>query len=412
MSITSRRVLTKSLGSKVLAPSPRVVGSALRKVLGVLECGELVIDMPAERSFVLRAPRPGPQARLAIHSWRVFGRLLSGGDIGFAEAYMAGEWSSPNLVSLLTLLICNRSMAERIAPFRIARLGLRLRHALNRNTRRGSRRNIAAHYDLGNEFYEHWLDASMTYSAGLFCDGGQSLEEAQEAKLDRVLDLLEPCDGDRLLEIGCGWGSFAERLIETRACTVTGVTLSTEQLAYAQQRLANAIASGRCDLRLQDYRDVNGTFDRIVSIEMLEAVGAAYWSTYFAKLRDTLRPGGIAVLQVITIDESRFENYRRRPDFIQKYIFPGGMLPTKQIIESQALQVGLKVIAGEFFGDSYARTLQQWNARFRDAWLKIKMLGFDERFKRMWEYYLAYCQVGFEVQTLDVGLYKIVRPKS
>jgi cyclopropane-fatty-acyl-phospholipid synthase len=378
----------------------------------VLDCGELIIDTQGGRSFVLCGSRPGPQARLAIHSWRVFGRLLSGGNIGFAEAYMAGEWSSPNLISLLMLLCCNRSMAERIAPFRIPRLGLRLRHALNRNTRRGSRRNIAAHYDLGNEFYEHWLDASMTYSTGLFSDAGQSLETAQEAKLERVLDLLEPCDGDRVLEIGCGWGSFAERLLEMRACTITGVTLSTEQLEYAQRRLGDDIASGRCDLRLQDYRDVSGTFDRIVSIEMLEAVGAAYWPTYFAKLRDTLRPGGTAILQVITIDESRFENYRRRPDFIQKYIFPGGMLPTKQIIESQALQVGLKVIAREFFGDSYARTLEQWNARFRGAWPKINMLGFDERFRRMWEYYLAYCQVGFDIHALDVGLYKIVRPKS
>jgi cyclopropane-fatty-acyl-phospholipid synthase len=412
MSIPSRRVLTKSLGSKALAPSPRVAGSALRKVLGVLECGELVIDVPAGRSFVLRGPRPGPQARLAIHSWRVFGRLLSGGDIGFAEAYMAGEWSSPNLVSLLTLLVCNRSIADRIAPFRIPRFGLRLRHALNRNTRRGSRRNIAAHYDLGNEFYEHWLDASMTYSAGLFSDGGQSLEEAQEAKLDRVLDLLKLRSGDRVLEIGCGWGSFSERLLKTRACTVTGVTLSTEQFAYAQQRLDNAIANGRCDLRLQDYRDVRGTFDRIVSIEMLEAVGAAYRSAYFAKLRDRLRPGGIAVLQVITIDESRYENYRRRPDFIQKYIFPGGMLPTKSIIERETIGADLQPVAREFFGDSYARTLKQWNARFQDAWPKIKMLGFDERFRRMWEYYLAYCQVGFDIRALDVGLYKIVRPKS
>ena len=383
----------------------------LRKIVGVPECGELIIDMPGARTFCLYGPRPGPKARLAFHSWRALARLLADWDIGFAEAYMAEEWSSPNLLSLLRLLCRDHGMANRLSPFRIPRLGLRVRHALNRNTRRGSRRNIARHYDLGNEFYKNWLDASMTYSAGLFSDARQSLKDAQEAKLDRVLDLLELCDGDRVLEIGCGWGSLAERLLETRARKVTGVTLSGEQLAFAQQRLDNAVASGRCDLRLQDYRGVSGTFDCIVSIEMLEAVGEAYWSTYFAKLRELLLPGGRAVLQVITIDESRFENYRRRPDFIQKYIFPGGMLPTKRIIEHEIMRAGLQLVARQFFGDSYALTLEQWNARFRDAWPEIKRLGFDRRFRRMWEYYLTYCQVGFEVQVLDVGLYKITRPR-
>jgi len=411
MSIFSSRVLRKSFGS-ILTPSPQVVERTLKKVLGVLECGELIIEMPGAVSLCLCGPRPGPQARLAFHSWRAFARLFVDWDIGFAEAYMAEEWSSPSLVSLIELVCRNRGMVDRVPPFRMPRLGLRFRHALNRNTRGASRLNIAAHYDLGNEFYKNWLDASMTYSAGLFSHGGQSLEDAQKAKLDRVLDLLELRDGDGVLEIGCGWGSLAERLIARRARKVTGVTLSAEQLAYAQQRLDDAVMHGRCDLRLQDYRDVSGTFDRIVSIEMLEAVGEAYWSTYFAKLRDRLRPGGIAVLQVITIDESRFEDYRRRPDFIQKYIFPGGMLPTKRIIEREITRAGLRLVAQQFFGDSYARTLGQWNARFRDAWPEIKRLRFDERFRRMWEYYLAYCQVGFEVQALDVGLYKITRGRS
>ncbi len=412
MSMPGPRILTKSLGSKALAPFSPFPRRALRKDLRLLDCGELIIDLPGRRSFALRGARPGPQARLEIRSWRVFGRLLFGRDIGFAEAFMAGEWSSPNLIALLTLACCNRNLAERLLPFRIPRPGLRLRHALNRNTRRGSRRNIAAHYDLGNQFYKLWLDAGMTYSAGLFSDAGQSLEQAQQAKLDRLIDLLEPRDGDRVLEIGCGWGSFAERMLQTRTCTVTGVTLSTEQLAYGQQRLKNAIANGRCDLRLQDYREVTGAFDRIVSIEMLEAVGATYWSTYFTKLRDGLCPGGIAVLQVITIDESRYENYRRRPDFIQKYIFPGGMLLTKSTIERETMRAGLQLADRVFFGKSYARTLEHWNAKFGYAWPKIKMLGFDDRFRRMWEYYLAYCRVGFDVEALDVGLYKIVRAKS
>jgi 2-polyprenyl-3-methyl-5-hydroxy-6-metoxy-1,4-benzoquinol methylase len=223
-----------------------------------------------------------------------------------AEAYMAGEVSSPDLVALLTLASRNAGLADRFKTIRIPRLGLRLRHALNRNTRLGSRRNIAAHYDLGNAFYQRWLDAGMTYSAARFSSAQPDLESAQTAKLDRVLDLLDAREGDRILEIGCGWGSLAERALERHHLTITGITLSTEQLEYARRRLAGSIAAGRCELRLQDYRDVAGTYDRVISIEMLEAVGAAYWSTYFVKLRDCLRPGGTAVLQVITIDEGRF----------------------------------------------------------------------------------------------------------
>lgn len=282
---------------------------------------------------------------------------------------------------------------------------------MNRNTRRGSRRNIAAHYDLGNEFYRQWLDAGMSYSAGLFSSGGETLEQAQNAKLDRVLRLLELAGGERVLEIGCGWGALAERLVQNR-CSLIGITLSNEQLAYAQQRLSGQAPAEHCNLRLQDYRDVRGNFDRIVSIEMLEAVGEAYWPTYFKKLHECLRPGGIAVLQVITIDEARFENYRHRPDFIQKYIFPGGMLPTPEIIGREASKAGLHLVSNEFFGDDYARTLEEWRTRFQNAWPQIKALGFDQRFKKMWDYYLAYCQVGFETAAITVGLYKFKRAAS
>ena len=283
---------------------------------------------------------------------------------------------------------------------------------VNRNSRRGSRRNIAAHYDLGNDFYEQWLDAGMTYSSGLFSSAGETLEEAQDAKLERVIDMLGLSGGETVLEIGCGWGGLAERLMDRRDCVVTGVTLSSEQLAFARRRLRNRAQSGRCDLRLQDYRDIHGEFDRIVSIEMLEAVGEAYWPTYFKKLRNSLRPGGSAVLQVITINDARFESYRRRPDFIQKYIFPGGMLPTTQIIEHEISKAGLQLVADEFFGESYARTLEEWRLRFQKAWPEIKALGFDDRFKRTWEYYLAYCKVGFETGALNVGLYKVTRATS
>jgi cyclopropane-fatty-acyl-phospholipid synthase len=409
MSMQHQEAITRSINPELSLSSRSVTETFLRRLVGDLECGELVIETPAGDRLVLGGRRPGPQAKVTIHSWRCLWRLVSGWDIGFAEAYCAGEWSSPNLVALLKLACDNSTVMSPLKVLRPPRFWMRLRHAKNRNTRRGSRRNITAHYDLGNKFYQQWLDAGMSYSAGLFSSADETLEQAQNVKLDRVLSLLELAGGERVLEIGCGWGALAERLVQKR-CNLTGITLSTGQLAYSQQRLSGQALAEHCDLRLQDYRDVRGDFDRIVSIEMLEAVGEAYWPTYFEKLHDRLRPGGIAVLQVITIDEARFENYRRRPDFIQKYIFPGGMLPTPQIIEREASKAALHLVGNEFFGNGYARTLEEWRTRFQDAWPQIEALGFDQRFKRMWEYYLAYCQVGFETRTIDVGFYKIVKP--
>lgn len=408
MSMQQQEALTRSINPELSLSSRSVAEAFLRRLVGDLECGELVIETPAGERLVLGGRRTGPQAKVIIHRWRCLWRMVSGWDIGFAEVYCAGEWSSPDLVALLRLACDNSAVMSSLKFLRVPRFWLKLRHAMNRNTRRGSRRNIAAHYDLGNEFYQQWLDAGMSYSAGLFSSVGESLEQAQNAKLDRVVSLLELAGGESVLEIGCGWGSLADRLVHKR-CNLTGITLSTEQLAYAQQRLSSHALAGHCNLRLQDYRDVRGDFDRIVSIEMLEAVGEAYWPTYFEKLYERLRPGGIAVLQVITIDQARFENYRRRPDFIQKYIFPGGMLPTPQIIEREASKAALHLVGNEFFGESYARTLEEWRTRFQDAWPQIKALGFDQRFKRMWEYYLAYCQAGFETGAINVGLYKFTR---
>lgn len=383
----------------------------LRLVAGDLECGELTIETPAGNRMLIVGRNPGPQAKVTIHTWRCLWRVFASSDVGAADAYIAGEWSSPNLASLLALASRNASMSEPLNFGRAQRFWLRLRHAMNRNTRRGSRRNISAHYDLGNEFYRQWLDPGMTYSSALYTGAGQTLEEAQDAKLDRIVGLMDVKGGEKVLEIGCGWGGLAERLLR-HDCAVTGITLSAEQLAYAQDRLKADVAAGRCDLRLQDYRDVQGEFDRIVSIEMIEAVGEAYWPIYFEKLRRCLRPGGIAVLQVITIDASRFDNYRRNPDFVQKYIFPGGMLPTTKIIERETASSGLKLVAKELFGDGYARTLEEWRRRFLEAWPAIQALGFDARFKKTWEYYLAYCQAGFETGAINVGLYKVVRPES
>jgi cyclopropane-fatty-acyl-phospholipid synthase len=412
MSMQHQEAVPQSIQPKLSLNSSSIAESFLRRIVGELECGELLIETPAGNRVVFGGRRSGPQAKVTIHSWHCLWRLAFNSDIGFAEAYSDGQWSSSNLVALLKLASHNSALAEPLKLLRTPRFWPRFLHAMNRNTRRGSRRNIAAHYDLGNEFYQQWLDPGMTYSAGLYSPMSQTLEQAQDTKLDRVLSLLDLAGGEKLLEIGCGWGSLAERILQRHDCRVTGVTLSREQLAFAQRRLRSSALDERSDIRLQDYRDVRGTFDRIVSIEMLEAVGQAYWPTYFQNVQNRLRPGGVAVLQVITIAEDRFEAYRRRPDFIQKHIFPGGMLPTTEIIERETAKLGLKLVEKEFFGDSYARTLEEWRRRFLESWPAIESLGFDERFKRTWEYYLAYCQAGFETGAINVGLYKFARLAS
>jgi cyclopropane-fatty-acyl-phospholipid synthase len=375
----------------------------LRRAVRRLHAGRLSIDMPGGERVDVTGPQAGPHAHLRILSRRMFWRLALHGDLGAAESYIAGEWSSPDLDALLKLALLN---AAALPQAGLVRVLPRLRHELNRNTRRGSRRNIAAHYDLGNAFYSHWLDAGMNYSSGLYLSPAQTLEEAQQAKADRVSQLLELSGGETVLEIGCGWGALAERLIERHRCRVTGITLSARQLEYANQRLRERGLCRYGDLRLQDYRDVQGSYDRIVSIEMMEAVGAAYWPAYFKQVRDRLRPGGVAVLQVITIDEARYEAYRRQPDFIQQYIFPGGMLPTVEIVGREAESAGIELVRREMFGESYALSLAEWQRRFQTAWPSIAPLGFDARFKRMWEYYLAYCQAGFEAGAVSVGFYQ------
>lgn len=411
MFLDDRRQLSQRITRERRSLSSVLIEALLGRVLRQLERGRVDIVTPDGRSLTFEGTCIGPQARLTIHSWRCLRRLATGWDVGFAEAYAAGELSSPNIAAVLRLACANETLADCLQWLRPPRFWLKLRHALNRNTRHGSRRNISAHYDLGNAFYRLWLDDGMTYSAALFSNLTQTLEEAQDSKLDRVSDLLELTGGEQVLEIGCGWGSMAERLL-ARDCAVVGLTLSAEQLTFARDRLYDHCQDGRCELRLEDYRDSIGVFDRVVSIEMLEAVGEAYWPVYFEKLRDSLRPGGIAVLQVITIDEARYDAYRSRPDFIQKHIFPGGMLPTASIIESQAAWADLHLADSQFFSQSYARTLEIWRQRFQQAWPHITRLGFDERFKRLWEYYLAYCQVGFETGTVKVGFYKFVRNRT
>ena len=392
-------------------PEPQAsLTSLMQRVLRRIDCGEILLQTPGGRRLLIGGQRTGEQTHLTIHRWRCMLRLLTGGDLGFAEGYLAGEWSTPNLHAFLGAASRRSAQMPSLEGLKPPLPWTKLRHALNRNTRRGSRRNIAAHYDLGNEFYRLWLDPSMTYSSAIYATAGESLEQAQLRKLDRVVDLLGLGGGERVLEIGCGWGALAARIAERTGSHVTGLTLSTEQLRHAQAHLARQGFADKFDGRLEDYRDTVGTYDRVVSIEMLEAVGEAYWPLFFAKLQQRLDPQGVAVIQVITIDQSRFENYRRRPEFIQRYVFPGGMLPTTEIMEQQIANSGLRLVSTELFGDSYAQTLAEWHRRFLEAWPSIEALGFDVRFKRMWEYYLAYCRVGFEIGALNVGLYKIERP--
>ncbi|WP_158808364.1 cyclopropane-fatty-acyl-phospholipid synthase family protein [Beijerinckia sp. L45] len=377
---------------------------AVARILSHLAYGRMIVILPHGERLEFSAPGAGPEATLTIHRWRTVWRTVSRGDMGFAEAFIDGDCSSPDIAKVVELFVRNEAALAAITGWAPVHLINKLRHLARANTRRGSKRNILAHYDLGNDFFRHWLDDGMTYSSALYTAPNQTLEAAQTAKQDRILAELALEPGQSVLEIGCGWGGFAERVAE-QGCTITGLTLSPSQLAYADKRLVDA--GHTHDLRLQDYRDVRGTFDRIVSIEMLEAVGRAYWPSYFAMLKQRLAKDGQAVLQVITLDESRFEGYVDQVDFIQRYIFPGGMLPTPTIMREQISQAGLTLKSTFTFGDSYAKTLAEWSKRFHAALPAVEALGFDAKFQRLWNYYLAYCEGGFRVGMLDVGLYTI-----
>ncbi|WP_297443640.1 cyclopropane-fatty-acyl-phospholipid synthase family protein [Acidocella sp.] len=374
----------------------------LRRLVPPLRYGRLICVLPGGQQVELRGPLPGPQGVLELHDWRLCLALALQGANGLDESYLAGAWSSPDLTALLTLLAQNFAdhapSGGLAAPGRLFR---RLRHAANANTRAGARRNIMAHYDLGNEFYAAWLDQTMLYSSALYAAQGETLEAAQARRLALITDWLDVPAGGSVLEIGCGWGALARHLGEQGA-RVTGLTLSPAQLGYAQ-----GVVGGNVRLALRDYRDETGLYDRIVSIEMLEAVGEAYWPTYFAALRARLKPGGKAVLQVITIDAARYHAYRRTPDFIQRHIFPGGMLLPNAEIGIQARRAGLTQGRVLRFGASYAHTLAAWRARFLAAWPRLEALGFDARFKRLWTYYLAYCEAGFATGMINVGLYEL-----
>lgn len=384
------QTLTLRGGAYPLTRDTRTVFSMLEKLQG----GMLDVRLPDGASAVFGEGVPG--VTLQVHDEAMFGQVLARGDIGLAEAYLDGRWDAPDLTGFLTLLARNRTALKK-AVFGAWHqlLAARIRHALNRNSKTGSQRNIMAHYDLGNDFYRLWLDPSMSYSAALFSPENDSLEAAQQAKYQRILDRLQAAPDERVLEIGCGWGGFAEQA-ERAGLHLTGLTLSPAQLAWAQRRVASA------DLRLQDYRDIEERFDHVVSIEMFEAVGERWWPAYFATVANALKPGGRAMIQSITIRDDLFADYRKSTDFIQQYIFPGGMLPSRSAFRHQAERQGLTVLDEFAFGRDYARTLAHWHASFEAAWPQIAALGFDEKFRRLWRLYFCYCEAGFLAGNIEV----------
>jgi cyclopropane-fatty-acyl-phospholipid synthase len=405
--------------STALSAAPAAGRMALR-MLQHLRHGALDLQLPDGSTAHFgqaTADAPGaPRAALCIHDWAMCSAVIKSGDIGFAEGYIDGQWSTPDLTALIKLFIANREQIESVIYGHwLGRLAYRIKHLLNHNSKANSRKNIQAHYDLGNAFYRLWLDDTMSYSSAWF-DGDHSrgMVDAQRAKVKRALNeagVNASQPGQRVLEIGCGWGGLAEIAAREHGAHVTGVTLSTEQLAWAQERMQRANLADRADLRLQDYRDIaDAPFDAVVSIEMFEAVGQAYWPGYFATLSRCLKLGGLACLQTITIHDDLFERYSKSTDFIQQYIFPGGMLPSDRVFREQAERAGLEVVRSLAFGPDYAETLRRWRADFHRHIQQVQGLGFDERFQRIWEFYLCYCEAAFDTGNTNVVQYTLRKP--
>ncbi|MEO0939862.1 MAG: cyclopropane-fatty-acyl-phospholipid synthase family protein [Pseudomonadota bacterium] len=367
--------------------------------------------LPDGRRFRAQAKNPGPVAEMHIHNTDLFARLLREGDLGFSDAYLDGWWSTPDLQAFMDLVHADNDDVYNAFPGqKLIQSWEKFRFWLQRNHKKQARKNISAHYDLGNTFYGLWLDDTMTYSSAIFETGQESFEAAQTAKYASMVDQMGVKPGDHVLEIGCGWGGFAEYAARERGLKVTGLTISEQQLNYARTRIAKAGLSHMVDFKLQDYRDETGTYDGIASIEMFEAVGEQYWPTYFNTVRERLKPGASATLQIITVADSRWDVYKRGVDFIQKYIFPGGMLPCPTVLREQVAKAGLAVERSIEFGQSYNITLRRWHEVFNARWDEIAAMGFDERFRRMWNYYLTSCAATFDNAICDVTQITIKRP--
>ncbi len=392
---------------------------ATLKLLLRLKHGTLTVKLP-DGSVQRFGNGQGPQASLHLLNWNVCSAALKSGDIGFAESYIAGDWTTPHLTDLLQVFIVNRQEVEDVIYGTwLGRFAYRVKHLLNRNTKANSQKNIHAHYDLGNAFYELWLDSTMNYSSAIFETPDTSMKDAQHAKVRRALRMAQVKPGDRILEIGCGWGALAEKATSEFGASVVGVTLSTEQLEWANKRMQREGVAEQADLRLQDYRDIgkaghlstqDAPFDAICSIEMIEAVGREYWPEYFQTVARLLKPGGHACIQSIVIADELFERYLTSTDFIQQYVFPGGCLPCPKEFRAQAAKAGLQVVDEFSFGQDYARTLQLWHEQFAAQKAHVLQLGFDERFIRIWEFYLSYCEAAFLEANTDVVQYTLRKP--
>jgi len=403
-------------GERIAAGDPelRKAPAAFRSVVAIAsqnwELGTLTFILPSGREIFIQGTRPGPDGRLVVKDFHFVDRVLASGDIGFGEGFMAGEWDTPDLSALLEAFTANFDRLHKLMDGNpVMRVVNALSLLFNRNSRKGARRNIEAHYDLGNAFYSRWLDPSMTYSSARYERPGQALSEAQRNKYASLARGIGLARDHTVLEIGCGWGGFAEFAAREVGARVTGVTISPAQYEFARKRLFDQGLAERVDIRLIDYRDVQGQFDRVASIEMFEAVGEEYWPAYFNKVRDVLSPGGRAGLQIITIRDELFAVYRSRADFIQKYIFPGGMLPSEARLHEEVERAGLEWKGVVRFGQNYADTLAEWARRFEAAWDDIKGQGFDERFRRLWRFYLSYCEAGFRTERTNVVQLSLTR---
>ena len=392
-----------------LPDSAPATARAVFRLLARLRHGSLDVQLP-DGTQLHFGQAQGLRAAIRLRNWNVCSAALKSGDIGFAETFIAGDWTTPDLTTLLKLFIANRDEIEQVVYGSWwGSLLYRVRHLFNRNSRTGSKKNIHAHYDLGNEFYRLWLDPTMNYSSAWFeGNANGDLVEGQWAKVRRALRECDVKAGDRVLEIGCGWGALAESAARDFQASVTGVTLSSEQLAWGQQRLRDAGLAG--ELRFQDYRDItDGPFDAICSIEMFEAVGREYWSGYFDTLKRNLKPGGKACIQSITIRDDLFDRYVKSTDFIQQYIFPGGLLPSPSAFREAAAKAGLRVVNELSFGTDYAETLKRWREKFLAEETQVRRLGFDTRFMRIWEFYLGYCEAAFATGNTGVMQFTLQR---
>ena len=380
---------------------------------GGLQNGRLDVVLDDGRRFRLEGANPGPVAEVHIHNSDTFARLIREGDMGFCEAYLDGWWSTPDLQAFMDLIYCDNPALYDVYPgMGLVRAFERMRHWLRSNNKFQAKRNIAYHYDPGNDFYRLWLDDSMTYSSALFETGQESLEQAQRQKYAAMCDAIAVPPGGHVLEIGCGWGGFAEYAAAERGLKVTALTISKEQHAYAVDRIARAGLSDRVEIKLQDYRDERGQYDGIASIEMIEAVGEKYWPTYFRTVRERLKPGGRASVQAILVQDGRFEAYRKGVDFIQKYIFPGGLCPAPTPLRAAARAQGLRVEGSREFGESYSITLRRWHETFTARWPEVSAQGFDARFRRMWDFYLTNCAAAFRSGICDVTQVTFSRPAA